>query len=75
MKPTAKRIAVTNRSRPPIMVASQLKIFTPVGTAISMLAAEKKTFSPAESPTANMWCAHTLNDRNAIATDEPATNR
>ena len=75
MKPTANSIAVTKRNRPPIIVASQLKIFTPVGTAMSMLAAEKKTSSPADRPTANMWCAQTLNDRKAIATDDPATKR
>ena len=74
MKPTAKSIAVVMRRRPPIIVAIQLKIFTPVGMAMSMLVAEKIAFSVSPSPTANMWCAQTPNDRNAMATLEPATN-
>ena len=73
MKPTAKSIAVVMRRRPPIIVAIQLKIFTPVGIAMSMLVAEKIAFSVSPRPTANMWCAHTPKDRKAIATLEPAT--
>ena len=37
----AKSIEVVKRIAPPHMVAIQLKIFTPVGTAMSMLAAPK----------------------------------
>jgi len=62
------------RRRPPTIVAIQLKIFTPVGIAMSMLVAEKIAFSVSPRPTANMWCAHTPNDRNAMATLDPATN-
>ena len=74
MNPTANSMAVVMRSRPPTIVAIQLKIFTPVGIAMSMLVAEKIAFSVSPRPTANMWCAHTPNERKAIATLEPATN-
>ena len=39
MKPQAKSSGVVKRKAPPHMVASQLKIFTPVGMAMSMLVA------------------------------------
>ena len=39
MRPQANRSGVLNCSEPPHIVASQLKIFTPVGMAISMLVA------------------------------------
>ena len=41
------------------VVASQLKIFTPVGTAITIDESMKKTLSKFGSPTLNMWCAQT----------------
>ena len=41
MKPTANSIGVVKRIEPPQIVAIQLKIFTPVGTAISIVASEK----------------------------------
>ncbi len=41
MKPIAHSIGVSNRIEPPHMVAIQLKIFTPVGTAMTMVAAVK----------------------------------
>src|SRR5437588_759160 len=37
----AKHIAVVNHRLPPHMVASQLMIFTPVGTAMNIVVAEK----------------------------------
>ena len=74
MNPIAKSIGVARRIRPPTIVAIQLKIFTPVGTAMSMLDAAKKKVSNAERPTANMWCAHTAKLRKAIPTVDPATN-
>jgi hypothetical protein len=40
MKPTANRNDVLNCSLPPHIVAIQLKIFTPVGMAMSMVVAE-----------------------------------
>ncbi len=39
--PTAHSIGVLNSIEPPHMVAIQEKIFTPVGTAITMVAATK----------------------------------
>ena len=47
------------RSVPFHMVASQLKIFTPVGIAISMLAIENAASATGPIPAANMWWLHT----------------
>jgi len=44
-----------NRSLPPHMVASQLKIFTPVGMPINILLAEKNILTVLPNPTANKW--------------------
>ena len=41
MKPTAQCIAAVKRIEPPHIVAIQEKIFTPVGTAITMVAKTK----------------------------------
>ena len=41
MKPMANSIGVLNSIEPPHIVAIQLKIFTPVGTAMTMVAATK----------------------------------
>jgi hypothetical protein len=46
-----------NEMRPPYMVASQLKILIPVGTAIKSVEATKKVLSADPMPTVNMWCA------------------
>ena len=48
------------------MVVVQLNTFTPVGTAISIVANMKNSWPASGMPTVNMWCAHTMNDRNAI---------
>ena len=55
---------------PPHSVASQLKIFTPVGMAISMVVREKKVSGIGPMPVANMWCAQTPNPRNAMNAPE-----
>jgi hypothetical protein len=48
------------------MVATQLNTFTPVGTEINMVAYMKNN-SPAKGiPVVNIWCAHTIKDKNAI---------
>ncbi len=73
-KAMAKSIAVRSWSDPPHMVAVQLNTFTPVGTAINILVAAKKALNVLPNPTANMWCAHTPNERSMMATDEAATN-
>ena len=41
------------------MVAIQLKIFTPVGMAISIVLSPKNVSAIGPIPTANMWCAQT----------------
>ena len=50
------------------MVAIQLKIFTPVGTAMTMVAAVKYIFVFTSRPTVYMWCAHTTKPTTPIAT-------
>ena len=51
-------------------VASQLKIFIPVGTAMTIDAIMNQACSGIGSPTVNMWCAHTSIEKNPIATVE-----
>ncbi|MNV98613.1 hypothetical protein D3C71_1938900 [compost metagenome] len=66
MKPTANSIGVSNVMEPRHMVAIQLKIFTAVGTEISIVAYMKNSWPVTGMPVVNMWCAHTMNDRMAI---------
>ena len=47
------------------MVPIQLKNFTPVGTAISMVMNAKNGSST--EPVTYMWCAHTVTDSAAMA--------
>ena len=47
-------------------MASQLKIFTPVGTAISIVAYMKNSWPVTGMPVVYMWCAQTMKDRIAI---------
>ena len=47
-------------------VATQLKIFTPVGTAIRKLESMKNASTTVDIGVANMWCAHTSMPRNAM---------
>ena len=70
MKPTAHSIGVSNVIEPRHIVAIQLKTFTPVGTAISIVAYMKKSWPVTGMPVVYMWCAQTMNDR--IAIDEVA---
>ena len=60
-KPIAHSIGVSNVSDPPHIVPIQLKNFTPVGTAISIVMIAKNGSST--WPVAYMWCAHTDTDR------------
>ncbi len=55
MKPTAKYIGVLNWSDPCHIVPIQLKIFTPVGMAISMVDSAKKVSAIGPIPVVNMW--------------------
>jgi hypothetical protein len=70
MNPTAKYNGVLNWSDPNHIVPIQLKIFTPVGMAISMVDSEKKVSAIGPIPVVNMWWLHTPNPRNAMNTPE-----
>ncbi len=65
-KATANSMGVSKVIEPFHMVATQLNTFTPVGTAISMVAYMKNSCAVAGMPTVNMWCAHTMKDRMAM---------
>ena len=54
------------RSEPPQIVAIQLKIFTPVGIAISIEVMANAESATGPIPVANIWCPQTPYDRNAI---------
>ena len=64
-KPRLNTIGVSNVIDPRHIVPIQLKIFTPVGTAMSIVMSEKNGSSTA--PVTYMWCAHTDTDSAAIA--------
>src|SRR3954465_1249096 len=66
MKPTANSIGVSKVMEPRHILAIQLNTFTPVGTAISMVAYMKNSWPVTGMPVVNMWCAHTMNDRMAM---------
>ena len=61
-------IGVLKSIFPPHIVANQLKILIPVGTAIAIVDRTKKVFTFALMPTVNMWCAYTLMLMKPIAT-------
>lgn len=50
---------------------TQLKILIPVGTAITIVAAEKNERESTSRPTVYMWCAQTMKPRNPIDTMAP----
>ncbi len=53
---------------PPHIVAIQLKILMPVGTAMIIVAAVKYILVFTSRPTVNMWCAHTTKPMKPMAT-------
>ena len=53
--PTANSIAVVNWILPPHIVANQLRIFTPVGTAMNIVAIENAKTEIGPMPETNMW--------------------
>ena len=55
MKPIDHNIGVSNVIEPFHIVATQLKIFTPVGTAINIVAYIKNNCPVTGIPVANMW--------------------
>ena len=63
---SANSIGVSNEIDPFQRVAVQLNTLTPVGTAMIIVASMKKSCPPSGMPTVNMWCAQTINDRNAM---------
>src|SRR6266540_3563205 len=73
MNPTAKCSAVVPRIAPPQSVAIQLKILTPVGTAISIVVAEKTESAMGPRPTENMWWLHTPHPMNPMRIPEYTT--
>src|SRR5690625_2624508 len=66
MKPNAQSIAELIVILPPHIVANQLKILIPVGTAIAIVATAKIEFATGPIPTVNIWCAQTMNPKKAI---------
>ena len=52
------------------MVPSQLKIFTPVGTAMNIVDSEKADTATGPRPTANMWCTQTPHPMKPMAMPE-----
>src|SRR3989441_1723166 len=71
-KPMAKSIGALSSIAPPHIVAIQLKILMPLGTAIARVMTMKGSLAEIEMPVVNMWWTHTPNDRNPIATVESA---
>jgi hypothetical protein len=63
----ANSMAVSNRSAPPHIVASQLKIFTPVGIAMIMVLMVKNESAMGPRPVVNMWWLHTPQLMNPIS--------
>ena len=68
MKPIAHSIGVVKSIEPPHIVAIQEKIFTPVGTAITIVANDEIGCVSSVRPTVYMWCAHTTKPTTPIAT-------
>ena len=63
-KPSAQSIGVSKVTEPRHIVKVQLKIFTPVGTAMSIVVRAKNGSST--EPVTYMWCAHTATESAAI---------
>src|SRR3954453_18396088 len=66
MSPTHQSMGTANEIEPRHIVAIQLKILTPVGTAIRNDMIEKKGSDTA--PVVNMWCAQTVIEYAAMRT-------
>ena len=68
MKPIVNSIAGCRRIRPRYIVNSQLNTFTPVGTAMIIVAMPKAALTLALAPIVKKWCSHTPNESTVIAT-------
>jgi len=66
INPIAKSIGVLNEIWPPHIVAIQLKILIPVGTAIIIVAEVKYARVSTSIPTVYMWWAQTMNPKTPI---------
>src|SRR3982751_3585002 len=62
----AFHIAVVKRMFPPHSVPSQLNVLIADGTAMNIVLIANVVPSVGFIPDWNMWCAHTMNPRNAI---------
>src|SRR5437867_930239 len=71
--PIENSIGVFNRIDPPHIVAVQLNIFTPVGTAMNMVETANAELATGPRPVANMWCAQTPQPINPMAMPENTT--
>ena len=67
MKAIAHSIGGSKRTRPPHMVNSQLKIFTPVGIAMSIDMMPNTALTLAPAPMVKKWCSQTVKERMQIA--------
>ena len=67
MKPSDQIIGVSKRTRPPYMVNSQLKILTPVGTAMIALIVPNIALTSPPAPIVKKWCSQTMNEIRHIA--------
>jgi len=65
--PIDHKIVGVNVKLAPWRVAIHLKILTPVGTAIIIVAAVKYARVSTSIPTVNIWWAHTINPSKPIA--------
>ena len=74
-KPSANSIGVRRWSFPSHIVASQLKILIPVGTAIRRVVTIIGTRIHDDIPLVNMWCAQTEKPRTTIAISDSAISR
>ena len=72
--PTANSIGVGKRNRPPHIVASQLRILMPVGTAMNIVERLNAETEIGPSPEVNMWCAHTPQPMNPMRMPENTMN-
>src|SRR4051812_28926917 len=66
MKPRNQSIGLEKKTRPRYIVNSQLKTFTPVGTAISIVMIPKKALTLGEAPIVKKWCSQTMKERNVM---------
>jgi hypothetical protein len=70
MNPMANHIGVFRLIEPSHIVPIQLKIFTPVGMAMSIVARAKKESPSGPIPTVNMWWLHTPQPMNPMKIPE-----